>query len=224
MSSVVSATSSSASTAAAAATTTAASSVNLTSNEFLQLFIAQLQNQDPTAPQDPSQMLSQLAQMSQLEQAVDTNTNLQTLIAGQNTATNLNSASLIGATITASGNSVTFDGSDPVTLNYNLSGASASSTLTISDSSGSTVKTVTLGAQSAGDNTYTWDGTNSSGTTVSSGTYTFALSSTSASGSAVTATTYTSGAVTGVSVSSGTPILSVGSATVSLSDVLTMSN
>jgi flagellar basal-body rod modification protein FlgD len=197
--------------------------LNLTTNDFLQLFIAQLKNQDPTAPQDPSQMLSQLAEMSQLEQAYDTNTNLQTLITGQNTATNLNSASLIGKNVTADGNSISFDGSDAVTLKYNLSGASSTSTVTISDSSGNTVKTATIAAQSSGSNTYTWDGTNNSGTVVAAGTYNFAISSTSSSGSSVTATTYTSGDVTGVSLVSGSTVLSIGSVTVPLSNVISTS-
>jgi flagellar basal-body rod modification protein FlgD len=168
-------------------------------------------------------MLTQLAQMSQLEQAYDTNTNLQSLITGQNTSTNLNSASLIGKNVTADGNSISFDGSDAVTLKYNLSGASSTSTVTISDSSGNTVKTATIDAQSAGNNTYTWDGKNNSGTVVASGTYNFAISSTSSSGSSVTATTYTSGDVTGVSLVSGSPVLSIGSVTVSLSNVISMS-
>jgi flagellar basal-body rod modification protein FlgD len=221
MSSVASITDATASTAATSTTTSA--NLNITTNDFLQLFIAQLQNQDPTAPQDPSQMLSQLAQMSQLEQATDTNTNLQSLIAGQTTASNLTSASLIGKNVSADGNSISFDGTDAATLKYNLSGATTASTLTISDSSGNAVKTATIGAQSAGSNTYTWDGTNNSGTVVAAGTYNFAISNTSSSGSSVTATTYTSGDVTGVSIASGSPVLSIGSITVPLSSVLTMS-
>jgi len=194
--------------------------MGLTSTDFLNMFVAQLQNQDPTAPQDPSQMLSQLAQMTQVEQAYDTNTNLQSLLTSQNTASGINAASLVGATVTANGNSVAFDGSSAASLTYNLSGASASSTITISNASGNTVKTATVGAQTAGNNTYSWDGTNNSGAVVSAGAYTFAVSSTSASGSAVTATTYTTGVVDGVSMVSGTPDLTIGSVSVALSDIL----
>lgn len=39
----------------------------LTSDDFMKLFLAQLQNQDPTQPMDDSQMLSQLSQMSMLQ-------------------------------------------------------------------------------------------------------------------------------------------------------------
>ena len=43
------------------------SAYNLSTDDFMNLFLAQLQNQDPTAPMDNSQMLSQLSQMSMLQ-------------------------------------------------------------------------------------------------------------------------------------------------------------
>ncbi len=62
--------------------TTAAASVDteqirrpLASNDttrdmFLQLLIAQIQNQDPLSPMDPTQFVSQLAQFSEMEQTL----------------------------------------------------------------------------------------------------------------------------------------------------------
>ena len=49
-------------------------------NAFLQLLIAQMKNQDPTSPTDMSQYMSQFAQMSAVEQAIQTNTKLDTLL------------------------------------------------------------------------------------------------------------------------------------------------
>jgi flagellar basal-body rod modification protein FlgD len=46
---------------------------------FLQLLVAQLQNQDPTAPQDSTQFVAQLAQFSQLEQEVEMRTDLDSI-------------------------------------------------------------------------------------------------------------------------------------------------
>ena len=37
---------------------------------FLQLLVAQIKNQDPTSPSDPSQFVAELAQFSQLEQVI----------------------------------------------------------------------------------------------------------------------------------------------------------
>ena len=46
---------------------------------FLQLLVAQLQNQDPTAPQDGTQFVSQLAQFSSLEQQIQMRSDLDSI-------------------------------------------------------------------------------------------------------------------------------------------------
>jgi flagellar basal-body rod modification protein FlgD len=56
----------------AASTDAAISATDSLGNEntFLQLLVAQIQNQDPTSPVDSNQFLSQLAEFSQLEQLI----------------------------------------------------------------------------------------------------------------------------------------------------------
>ena len=49
-------------------------------NDFLQLLIAQMRNQDPTSPTDMAQYMSQFAQLSSVEQAIQTNAKLDTLL------------------------------------------------------------------------------------------------------------------------------------------------
>jgi flagellar basal-body rod modification protein FlgD len=49
-------------------------------NAFLQLMMTQMQNQDPTDPVDSSEQLAQLASFSQVEQAIETNAKLETLL------------------------------------------------------------------------------------------------------------------------------------------------
>jgi flagellar basal-body rod modification protein FlgD len=99
-----------AATGATAASAAASSSANSTAspasststlsyNSFISLLVAELKNQDPTQPMDPSQMVSQLATISEVGQAVQTNTNLSSLL----TATSLSQAEqLIGKTVTSS--------------------------------------------------------------------------------------------------------------------------
>ena len=58
--------------------TAGAATVNY--NQFLQLLVAELQNQDPTNPTDPTQYMSQLASFSQVEQQIQTNSKLDTML------------------------------------------------------------------------------------------------------------------------------------------------
>jgi flagellar basal-body rod modification protein FlgD len=59
---------------------TDASSASLNYDNFIQLLIAQMKNQDPTDPMDASEQVAQLATFSQVEQSVKMNSNLQSMI------------------------------------------------------------------------------------------------------------------------------------------------
>ncbi len=90
---------SSASTSPGSAASASAATQSLNYNDFLTLLMAEMKNQDPTQPMDPSQMVSQLATVSEVGQAVQTNTNLASLL----TSTSLTQAEqLVGQTITSS--------------------------------------------------------------------------------------------------------------------------
>ena len=76
----------------------AAQSATVNYNQFLQLLVAELQNQDPTSPTDPTQYMSQLASFSSVEQQIQTNSKLDNML----TSSALTQAeSMIGQTITS---------------------------------------------------------------------------------------------------------------------------
>ena len=85
------------------ATTTASTSdaktATLNYDSFLKLLVAQMKNQDPTDPVDATEQMSQLASFSNVEQAIKTNSHLESLI--QET-TLTQATSLIGKTVTSS--------------------------------------------------------------------------------------------------------------------------
>lgn len=81
-------------TGAGSNTSTANSVGSLTSEQtFLQLLIAQIQNQDPLNPTDSIQFVGQLVQYSELEQLMGINQGVQTL-----DGTNTSSTSTKGTT------------------------------------------------------------------------------------------------------------------------------
>jgi flagellar basal-body rod modification protein FlgD len=70
---------------------------SLTPQDFMQLMVTQLQNQDPTQPASSSDLLSQMSEIGQLESS----TQLQTTMSSVTLQTQVGSASsLIGKTVT----------------------------------------------------------------------------------------------------------------------------
>jgi flagellar basal-body rod modification protein FlgD len=197
-------------------------SFGMDSEAFLKLFVAQMQYQDPLKPQDSSAMLEQISQLTLVEQSYNSTAALKNLLAAQNNSVALNSATFIGGNVKANGTGINFDGSTSVSLQFNHSVPTTSGTVTITNSSGQVVRTATLGALSAGDNSLTWDGRDGSGNLLPAGAYNFTVKGTSASGTAVSATTYTTGRVDGVSFVNNTPTLSIGYVTVPITDVISV--
>ncbi len=103
MTSVSSTTSAAAATSTKSTSSSAASATSIDYDTFLQLLVAQLQNQDPTNPMDSTAYLSQLASFSQVEQQITTNSKLDAML----TSSALQSAeSAIGKTLTSADGSV----------------------------------------------------------------------------------------------------------------------
>lgn len=62
---------------------TSTSSTGLNYDSFLMLLTAQMQYQDPTKPMDATQFVAQLASFSNVEQAIKTNSKLDSLLVSQ---------------------------------------------------------------------------------------------------------------------------------------------
>jgi len=80
------------------ATNSSSSSLPINQNQFLQMLMAELQNQNPMNPNssDPMQFVTELAQFTSVEQETNTAESTSTLASGQNNATAI---ALIGHTV-----------------------------------------------------------------------------------------------------------------------------
>ncbi len=85
-------------TGASSASASGAAAQTLNYNNFLQLLMAQMKNQDPTSPTDSTQWVSQLATFSSVEQAIQTNAKLDQILQNSNFA---DAGSLIGRNFTS---------------------------------------------------------------------------------------------------------------------------
>ncbi len=210
-------------TAAQQAATTASTSTSATQqltgnfNTFLTLLTTQLQNQDPLDPMDSDQFTQELVEFSQVEQQINTNTNLQSLISLTQGGAGSSAVSYLGKSVTVTnGNAPLTDGA--ASWNYSLGTAAAQTQLTVTNANGQTVYTGT-GSTSAGNNTFDWDGQDNNGNQLPDGVYTLAVSATASDGSAVQSSVSSTGTVSEVNLSGSTPELMIGSMEVPLSQV-----
>ena len=193
------------SAANAAANTANSSNPNgslVSATTFMQLMVQQLENQDPLNPQSSSASLAQLAQFDSLNQLNSVNSNLQALVSGENQAALGSAVNMVGKSVKASGNAFGYSSGSASNLSYSLPGNASSVSMDIYNSSGNLVYNTNLGAQNAGSQSFTWDGTENSGQAAPSGNYTFSVGATGSGGAAITPSTFTQATVTGLSTSS----------------------
>ncbi len=100
---VTTATSTNSATAQTSSSSSSTNGSTLNYENFLQLLVAQLKNQDPTNPSDPTTFVSQLASFSSVEQQVNTNSKLDALLTQNSFA---QGASLIGHTVISADGSI----------------------------------------------------------------------------------------------------------------------
>ena len=178
-------------------------------DRFLTLLVTQLKNQDPLNPMDNAQLTSQLAQISTVTGINKLNDSVGALSASFGANQYLQSAGLVGHNVLVPGEKLQLS-AQAAHGGFTLPQDVDSVVVTVTDASGRVVRQIDLGAQTAGTQTFDWDGNTDSGAVAADGVYTFALRAT-ASGTAVTAESLMSGHVDGVVLdASGKTILQLG--------------
>ena len=197
------------SAAATAAGTTGVQQIAGNFNEFLQLLTTQLQNQDPLSPLDTNQFTQQLVEFASVQQQIDMNTNMQTLISLQQTTAATQALQLVGSNVTLTGNTANLSNatSNPAAWTLNAS-APGTAAITITNSSGQTAFTGTT-TLNAGTQSYSWNGLGNNKVKWPDGSYTIAVTGTGASGQAITVTSQVQGTVSAVNMSQTSPTLTV---------------
>jgi flagellar basal-body rod modification protein FlgD len=176
---------------------------------FLKLLTTQLQNQDPTAPIDTNQMTQQIAMLSQVEQQINTNENLEQLISMYTSAQVGTAVSYIGKQVDAEGNQSVLKNKQ-ANFVYNLASKASTVTVSVLDSTGAVIYSANANQMEQGRNEIGWDGRTTAGSTAPDGVYSFKVTAKDATGKEIKATTYTTGLVSSVDTQDGLTSLSLG--------------
>jgi len=207
---VGSSTSSSTSAAVSAAVQNQAAT-SLDTTQFLQLMTTQLQNQDPTQPLDPSQFVSQLAQLSEVSSIEGMQTSIASLVSSLSASQLMTGAGLVGTSVLAPGSSVNLDTSNTPSGAVTVPSGTTALQVNILDSTGQTVQQINLTPDAGTTQTFTWDGTQLDGSRAPAGTYTVQAVGTVA-GSTSKLNTEISTQVDSVSINSSTNALMLNTA------------
>ena len=135
---------------------------------FLEMLTAQLKYQDPLEPMDSTDYASQLAELSNVEQAVLTNDLLEDLIAQMTTGGLTDMAALVGKEARATG-STYFDGT-PITLTPVSASSADTVEIIVRDASGAEVQRIPLALDA---DTAEWAGVDAGGVRMPNGLYSF---------------------------------------------------
>lgn len=142
-------------------------------NEFLELLVAQLNNQDPMSPQENGEFIAQLAQFSTVEGIEKMNSTIDAMANSFQSSQALQASSLVGRTVVIPTDQAMVDPQAGFGGQLALPQASGAVLVNVYDEAGSVVSTINLGAQEAGIREFAWDGTDSSGKVLPAGKYRF---------------------------------------------------
>jgi flagellar basal-body rod modification protein FlgD len=201
------------------ATPSTGSNSEVSQDQFLQLFLQQIQAQDPLNPMEGDEFLSQLATFSQLEQLTQLNQGITGLSVGQ-------AGIIAGQTVTMIGRDVIYEGNEThlrdgtSTLRFELPASATEARIEVRDTDGIVVRTIELDDLDAGSRIETWDGQSDGGAELADGTYTFDVVAVDGSGEELTVPTTSSGTVEGVTYRNGIPELIIGDVNRSPADII----
>jgi flagellar basal-body rod modification protein FlgD len=139
-------------------------------NEFLQLMLAQLKNQDPFKAMDPSQFLGQLAQFGTVTGIQDMQAAFTSLSDAMRSSQVLDGASMVGRDVLVPSDTVTLHADGTVKGSIDVPKGLTGLMVNIRDSAGALVRRMTLPTES-GNHEFTWDGLRDDGTRAAAGDY-----------------------------------------------------
>jgi len=183
---------------------------DLKKDDFMKLFITQLQYQDPMKPMDSYQMASQLAEFSNMEATTKMSDNMEKLLGYQTSQNNLQMMSLLGNDVQVMGNGLGVVNGQVSATEFVLKQAPSDVLhVTVYDASNLPVWQEDIAADGAGTYELGWDGKNANGKQVTDGLYHYEVEAASAAGETLDVGYRSTGKVTDITFNNGNAMLTV---------------
>jgi flagellar basal-body rod modification protein FlgD len=181
-----------------------------------------LQNQNPLSPLDTNQFTQQLVEFAGVQQQLNTNDSLATLVSLQQTAQSTQALGFVGKTAVVNGSTAPLTSSSATWL---LSvPATSTVNITITGSNGQTVFSGTYNATAGNSQPFTWNGQGTDGTQYPDGSYTLTATAKDSSNNSVAIGTQIEGVVSSVDLTQSPPLLSIGGQTFTVNQIQSIVN
>ena len=143
----------------------------LDQSDFIQLLIAQVENQDPTKPLEPSQFMNQLAQFSTVNGIKDLNSSFNALADKLSADQPLKAANLVGRNVLIPASQGWLTSPAGLKGELDLSQSTSHIDLKIMNDQGALIRQLPLGGHTEGAVQFQWDGMTDAGTPAPDGRY-----------------------------------------------------
>src|SRR5271154_1764125 len=216
--------SSSSSSASSAAAANALANTQIAGNfqSFLQLLTTQLQNQNPLSPLDTNQFTQQLVEFAGVQQQINTNDSLASLVSLQQTAQSTQALGFVGKTAVVNGTTAALTDS---TATWDLSvPANSTANITITNSTGATVYSGSYAMTAGNSQAFVWNGQGNDGTQSPDGSYTLTATAVDGSNNPVAVTTQVQGVVSSVDLTQSPPLLTINNQTYTVNQIQSIVN
>ncbi len=177
--------------------------------DFMNLFITQLQHQDPMEPMSTEAMAGQLADFSNMEATMSMSSNMEKLLEYQTSQNNLQLLTLLDTNVKVSGNTIGVNEGQAGEGEFVLGADAVTCVVEIYDAGDHLVDVIDLGPSSAGIYELGWDGTDMQDEAVADGAYYYNIKGYDQVGGQVEVDYRSIGTVTGVSFENGLALLNL---------------
>ncbi|MGE0484859.1 MAG: flagellar hook assembly protein FlgD [Gammaproteobacteria bacterium] len=148
-----------------------ADDATLGQQQFFELMVTQLKNQDPMKPMESGDFLGQIAQFSTVNGIGELQQSFATLASSLQSNQALQASTMVGREVVFPSDRFSLRSGEPAGLSATLAEEASAVRVTITDPGGQVVRQEMLGQQPAGRVNYTWDGLTNGGTPAIAGHY-----------------------------------------------------
>lgn len=157
--------------ATASTTTNTRGDSDLSQEDFLELMVAQLQNQDPTNPADTTEFTSQIAEFSTVEGISDLNKSFSEFADVFSGSQTMDAVNLVGRSVMTESNMGYLNEGGDINASIDMPSYASAVTVYVQDEFGALVNQATFGPAAEGYQEFNWDGLNMDGDEMAEGRY-----------------------------------------------------